>query len=261
MFDWTDAVLVALAALGTSFLSGIFGMVGGLILMGVLLIFLPVPAAMTLHAITQMTANGWRAAVWHQHVMWRVLPGYLLGSGIVFALLALVQFSPPKAWVYLCLGLMPFAARLVPRAHAPDIRRPGAPFFVGATALALNVVAGVTGPILDMFFLAKDLDRRLVVATKAMTQSVGHAIKFAYFTFIVVAPAPGETNPPNAADTALDVPVWMFVMCAALAICGTTLAKPVLHRFSNDAFQTWSRRLVLAVGAVYLAQGAGGFLP
>jgi hypothetical protein len=39
------------------------------------------------------------------------------------------------------------------------------------------------------------------------------------------------------------------------------LAKPVLHRFSNDAFQIWSRRLVLAVGVVYLAQGVGGFLP
>ena len=127
--------------------------------------------------------------------------------------------------------------------------------------MALNVVAGVTGAILDIFFLAKDLDRRLVVATKAMTQSVGHAIKFAYFTFIVIAPAPVETNLPTAADTGLAVPVWIYAMCAALAVCGTTMAKPVLHRFSNDAFQTWSRRLVLGVGTVYLAQGIYGFLP
>ena len=261
MFDWTDVVLVALAALGTSFLSGVFGMIGGLVLMGVLLIFLPVPAAMALHAITQMTANGWRAAVWYQHVMWRVLPSYLVGSGIVFALLALVQFSPPKEWVYLCLGVMPFAARLMPRAHAPDIRRRGAPVLVGALVMALHVLAGVSGAVLDMFFLARDMDRRMVVATKAMTQSVGHAIKFAYFTFIVVAPARIETNLPTAADTGLEVPVWIYVMCAALAVCGTTLAKPVLHRFSNNAFQIWSRRLVLAVGTVYLAQGVAGFLP
>lgn len=254
-------MLVALAALGTSFLSGIFGMVGGLILMGVLLVFLPVPAAMTLHAITQMTANGWRAAVWHQHLMWRVVPGYLVGSGLVFALLALVQFSPPKPWVYLCLGIMPFAARALPRAHAPEIRRPGAPVFVGAVVMALHVLAGVSGAVFDMFFLAKDLDRRLVVATKAMTQSMGHAIKFAYFTFIVAAPAAAGTNLPEAAAPDIAVPLWMFAMCALLAICGTTLAKPVLHRFSNDAFQTWSRRLILAVGAVYLAQGVSGFLP
>lgn len=260
MFDWSVALAIALGALGTSFLSGVFGMVGGLVLMGILLIFLPVPAAMTLHAITQMTANGWRAAVWHKSILWRVLPGYLLGSALVFGVLALVQFSPPKPWVYLCLGLMPFAARLLPRAHAPEIRRRGAPMLVGAMVMCLHVLAGVSGPVLDMFFLAKDLDRRVVVATKAMTQSVGHAIKFAYFSFVAVAPLNLEPNAvEGAVDVPLDVPLWVYLMAAFLAICGTTLAKPVLHRFSNDAFQTWSRRLVLAVGSVYLVQGGAGF--
>ena len=252
MFDWSMVIALAVAALGTSFLSGIFGMIGGLILMGVLLLFLPVPAAMTLHAITQMTANGWRAIVWHRHIMWRILPSYLLGSAIVFGLLAWAQFSPPKAWVYLRLGIMPFAARVVPRAHAPDIRRKGAPALVGACVMALHVLAGVSGAVLDMFFLARDLDRRLVVSTKAMTQSLGHAIKFAYFTFVSVAPLEAG---PAAVSRALDVPLWVYGMAAGLAICGTTLAKPVLHRFSNEAFQLWSRRLVLAVGGVYLVQG------
>lgn len=257
MFDWSIAATVAVAALGTSFLSGVFGMVGGLILMGVLLLFLPVPAAMMLHAVTQMTANGWRAAVWRRHIMWRVLPGYLLGSAIVFGILALVQFSPPKPWVYLCLGIMPFAARLVPRTHAPEIRRRGAPTLVGALVMALHVLAGVSGAVLDMFFLAQDLDRRLVVATKAMTQSVGHAIKFAYFTFVAVTPLEVE---PATISRALEVPLWVYVMAATLAICGTTLARPVLHRFNNDAFQLWSRRLVLAVGGVYLVQGGAGLV-
>jgi hypothetical protein len=170
----------------------------------------------------------------------------------VFGLLAWAQFSPPKAWVYLCLGIMPFAARLLPRDHAPDIRRTGAPVLVGAAVMGLHVLAGVSGPVLDMFFLARDLDRRLVVATKAMTQSLGHAIKFAYFTFVAVAPLEVE---PATISRALDVPLWVYGMAAALAICGTTLAKPVLHRFSNDAFQLWSRRLVLGIGGVYLVQG------
>ena len=254
MFDWSIAAAVAVAALGTSFLSGIFGMIGGLVLMGVLLLFLPVPAAMTLHAITQMTANGWRALVWRQHVMGGVLPGYLLGSGIVFGLLALVQYSPPKAWVYLCLGIVPFAARLLPRAHAPDIRRRGAPALVGALVMSLHVLAGVSGAVLDMFFLTRDLDRRVVVATKAMTQSLGRAVKFVYFAFVAVAPLEAGTGPEAP------VPIWLYAMAVGLAIVGTTLAKPVLHRFSNDAFQTWSRRLVLGIGAVYLLQGGTGLI-
>lgn len=66
MFDWSIVAAVAVAALGTSFLCGIFGMIGGLALMGALLLFLPVPTPMTLHAVTQMTANGWRALVWRR---------------------------------------------------------------------------------------------------------------------------------------------------------------------------------------------------
>jgi len=172
-------------------------------------------------------------------------------------LLALIQYSPPKAWVYLCLGFMPFAARLLPRAHAPDIRRRGAPALVGSLVMSLHVLAGVSGPVLDMFFLSRDLDRRLVVATKAMTQSLGHAIKFVYFAFVAVAPSPVE---PATISRALEMPIWVYGMAAALAICGTTLAKPVLHRFSNEAFQLWSRRLVLGIGAVYLVQGSAGLV-
>src|SRR2546430_13078412 len=58
-----------IAALGvlmvaTAFLSGLFGMAGGMILIGVLLMLMPLPTAMVLHAITQMASNGWRAFLW-----------------------------------------------------------------------------------------------------------------------------------------------------------------------------------------------------
>jgi hypothetical protein len=57
------------------------------------------------------------------------------------------------------------------------------------------------------------------------------------------------------------VPIWIHRVAAALAICGTTLAKPMLDRFSNGAFQTWSRRLVLGIGLVYLLQGGAALIP
>ena len=59
----TPLLIAALGLLmvATAFLSGMFGMAGGLILIGVLLALLPLPTAMVLHAITQMASNGWRA--------------------------------------------------------------------------------------------------------------------------------------------------------------------------------------------------------
>ena len=51
----------AAAVLFTAFLSGIFGMAGGMILLGLLLAMLPLAQAMLLHGITQLASNGWRA--------------------------------------------------------------------------------------------------------------------------------------------------------------------------------------------------------
>ena len=67
------APLIAAALVGatgplTSFLSGIFGMAGGMILLGVLLILLDVAPAMVLFGVTQFASNGWRAALWRRFV-------------------------------------------------------------------------------------------------------------------------------------------------------------------------------------------------
>ena len=57
-------LLLCLVMLVTTFLSGIFGMAGGLILIGVLLVLLPIQTAMVLHAVTRMASCGWRALLW-----------------------------------------------------------------------------------------------------------------------------------------------------------------------------------------------------
>jgi len=76
------AVLL-LVMVATSFLSGIFGMAGGMILIGVLLALLPLPAAMVLHAVTQMASNGWRAILWWRYIRWRPASAYVVGCAIV----------------------------------------------------------------------------------------------------------------------------------------------------------------------------------
>jgi uncharacterized membrane protein YfcA len=232
------------SVLATSFLSGIFGMVGGLILMGILLMLLPVPLAMSLHATTQMASNGWRAFLWRTHVKWAVLPGYLLGSSSAFAFLAWVAFSPPTEAVYIALGVLPFAAAALPQRWALDIERRGAPTLVGFLVMGLSVFAGVSGPVLDIFFVRTALDRRAIVATKAVTQTIGHGLKLAYFTLVIGA---------DLEDPVL--PLAVYAAAVATAFIGTSSARLVLDRLSNQIFLRWSRRLVLGVGAAYLGRG------
>ncbi len=59
-------VLLGLTILVSSFISGVFGMAGGMILLGVLLNYFDVPSAMILFSIIQFCANGWRAYQWRR---------------------------------------------------------------------------------------------------------------------------------------------------------------------------------------------------
>ena len=89
--------VVAVAVLGSSFISGIFGMAGGMILLGVLLVFMDVAPAMVLFAVTQTVSNSWRAALWFRYVDWGIVWRFLIGSTVAFLLmrsLALPFASP-----------------------------------------------------------------------------------------------------------------------------------------------------------------------
>lgn len=235
---------VIAAVLSTSFLSGIFGMLGGLILLGLLLLVLPVPAAMSLHAVTQMASNGWRALLWYRLILWRVMPGYIFGSGVAFGIFTWISFQPPTAWVYIGMGIVPMIAVLVPAHIAPDIRRPYASTILGFLVMSIQLLSGVAGVLVDIFFFRTDLDRRQIVATKAFSQLVGHVYRLIYFTLIA-----------THSEVSSDVPLWVFGVSIVTAIAGATLARVVLDRLTNRAFLMWTRGLGVAVGAVYLVHG------
>src|SRR6201981_3125045 len=101
-------VLLALTILLSSFISGIFGMAGGMILIGVLLNYFDVATGMVLFSIIQLFANGWRALQWRSYVLWPIFGFYVLGAFISFSFMWMIAFVPDKALVFLALGLMPF---------------------------------------------------------------------------------------------------------------------------------------------------------
>ena len=102
----TPLMIAALGLLmvATAFLSGLFGMAGGLILIGVLLTILPLPSAMVLHAITQMASNGWRAFLWRSHIRWRPVSIYLIGCALALAAWSITRYVPDKPIALIIAG-------------------------------------------------------------------------------------------------------------------------------------------------------------
>jgi uncharacterized membrane protein YfcA len=234
--------VVAVAVVVTSFISGIFGMAGGMLLLGLLLLFMDVVPAMVLFGVIQMAANGWRSVLWWRHVAWSIVWRFLVGSTAMFLIMRTIAILPSKAAIYLGLGLIPFAAYALPGRLSPDITRPGAPYVCGAFIIVLQLLAGAAGHVLDIFFQKSRLDRRTIVGTKAVTQVTGHVYRILYF---------------GSFETTLDthIPAWGYAGAILLACAGTSLAGLVLLRMTEAAFRVWSRRITIGVALTYLARG------
>jgi len=241
------AASIALVAFITSAISGVFGMSGGMILMGYLAFVLPVSAAMMMHGATQAVANGYRAILNWRDIDWKISGRYMIGAAAGLALLSAVAYVPDKVTMCLLLGTVPFLAAALPQRYALDVTRRGAAEICGLLVTLLNLTAGVAGALLDVFFVRTLLTRHQVVATKAVTQTLSHILKLVYFGVIVRAVA---SDTPGT-----DLPWWIFVAVIPLSILGTTAGKRVLDKMTDKNFRRWSQRITLAIGAVLLAQG------
>lgn len=235
--------ILAVSAVVTSFVSGILGMAGGMILMGVLLALMPVPAAMMLHGITQLASNGWRAFLWRNAVDWRVFRGYVLGALATLGAFIATAFVISKPAALIAMGLTPFVTLALPERLHLNVERRGHPAACGAVCTVLSLTAGVSGPILDVFFVRSRMSRQAVVATKAITQSFSHLMKIAYFGAIAAAAQRGSVEP------------WLAAMMVLLAFAGTSLSKRVLERMDDASFRRWTQAVVMTLGVFYLVSG------
>ena len=103
-------ILILAATFATAFLSSIFGMLGGLILMGILISFLSVGPAMVLHGLIQATSNGYRAWLNRNDIDWQIVITLILGSTISLIILFFIAFEPSQILVIFALGLLPYIA-------------------------------------------------------------------------------------------------------------------------------------------------------
>src|SRR5262245_33568779 len=142
--------LIGATIVFSSFLSGVFGMAGGMVLLGVLLNYFDVATGMILFSIIQLFANGWRVVQWRRFIRWPIFGSYVVGALLAFAFMWTIAFVPDKAMVYLALGAMPFAVELLPASLRPNIEWRGVPFLTGIATTVVQVLAGVGGLFLDL---------------------------------------------------------------------------------------------------------------
>jgi uncharacterized membrane protein YfcA len=232
---------LCLAMVGTSFLSGIFGMAGGMILVGILLVLMPMPEAMMLHGVTQMASNGWRGLLWWRHVRWAPVAAYVTGCALALGVWSFTRYVPSLPVALLLLGLTPFVVRLLPKNFRPNAESLPQGTIYGTICMTLILLTGVAGPLIDSFFLGGKLDRKEIVATKAFCQIFGHAAKLVYFGTLI--------------DQAASVDPIVAGLAIVSSMIGTSLAKQVLEAMTDQQYRKWANGIIVAIAGYYVLHG------
>ncbi|WP_017931619.1 TSUP family transporter [Robiginitomaculum antarcticum] len=240
------ALIIAISALFTAFVSGVFGMAGGMIFMGIIAVYLGVAEAMVVHGLVQSLSNVSRAAMLKRHIRWDIMMFIALGALPAIAIMAMIAFIPGKALLYLMLGLLPFLLWLPKDRLAFDAAKPVHAMACGFLVMMLNLTAGVAGPALDFFFIKTTMNRNQIVATKAVTMFGSHIVKIFYFGIPLVK-ASGLGGLP---------PWWMFALAVPLTLLGTYLGTRVLQRLSDLHFKSYTKYIVTVIGVIYLWRAA-----
>lgn len=233
-----------LLILGTSTLSGVLGMGGGLVLWIALRMGLSPAEAMVLHGILQAASNLSRAHFLRKHTLAKTLLPYVLGLGMVAWVLDRSQFALPAGLDLLLLGGLSLWG-LSRTQVEPEGSPPGpVPTTLAGSGIGLaHLLLGVSGPLADLFFLRVSPRRHEVVATKAWTQGFSHMAKIAVFL-----PRLGGTLPSTLAPGFLGPAL-------ALSFLGSWLGKRLLERWSDQGFRQGARTWIAGVTILTLIQG------
>jgi uncharacterized membrane protein YfcA len=240
-------LLLFAAALLTSFISGVLSMAGGMILMGIFSFFLAVPAAMMLHGITQTVSNGSRVWWYRHHIRKVVLIPYTLGAFIILGIFSVTAFVPAAGLIFLLIGLFPFVTIMLPKSFNLDIEQPKIAFLSGLVVTLTQMLAGASGPVLDIFYLQSKLTKEEILGTKAVTQTFGHILKLIYYGSLMMS----ADIIPNS---------WLISTVIVAALLGNFLGSLIVKRISDSQFKMAGRYLILIIGAIYLAKGLSELL-
>jgi uncharacterized membrane protein YfcA len=150
-------------------------------------------------------------------------------------------FVPNKGLLFLLIGSFPFITLLLPKSIDLDMQRKPIAFLSGLVVTTAQMLAGASGPVLDIFYVKSSLTRHEILGTKAITQTLGHIIKLVYYAFFL--------------SLSTELPLWIFPAVILAAILGNNLAALVIEKMNDESFKRIGRYTIVVVGTVYIGKG------
>jgi uncharacterized membrane protein YfcA len=242
---WLAAALAAVGFL-TAALSGLAGIGGGTILIGVLYaIGLSPVVAVPLHAAVQFVSNLSRTAAYFRHVEWRAAGWFLLTAAPTPFLVAPFVASANVYVILLLLAGLIIASLAPAKDDAAPLKPVPSFLLAGLLNGTIGMFVSATGLFIGRLFLRPEWSKETVIATLAMTQTLGHALRVA-----------GYASVGFAVTERLD----LLVPLALAVIAGTFAGKHLNRHLDEEGFRKLFKLILLALSIKLIYDGVNGLL-
>jgi uncharacterized membrane protein YfcA len=233
-------IVLIVASAFTSALTAAFGVGGGIAMLTLMGLFVPVAALIPVHGAVQLGSNTGRA--WHQraNVRMDVAAPFIAGSVVGAVIGAFVVIQLPDAWLKLVLGAFVIAITWTKVPGIDKLTRTG--LAIGSVLVALiGMLVGATGPLVSVLFAQFFAnDRKALVATHAAGMVAQHGLKIIVFGLAGFA-----------------FWAWLPLIGAMIVsgYLGTVYGTKLLERMPEESFRKWFKIAITVLALDLLRRG------
>lgn len=231
------ALLLIGASVFTSAITAAFGVGGGIVMLLLMSLFMPVSALIPVHGVVQLGSNAGRAFHMRSAAVPRMMVPFAIG-GILGALAGgSVVTDLPDTVLKTVLAAFIILLTWVKLPPLPSAGSPLVFGIGGAISTALSMFVGATGPLVAALMGKAFETRHQVVANSAVGMMIQHVLKVAVFGFLGFSLAP-----------------WLPLTFAMIGsgFAGTILGARLLDRMDDGQFRFWFRIGVTIMAAELL---------
>ena len=233
------------ASFVTAFIGVFAGAAGGVILLAVMAMAMPLAVVIPVHTVVMLGSNITRTMIMWRFVMRDTLLPFVAGAAVGAAAGAKVFVTLPVAWLNAILGSFILLVTWFPNLGRIGALR-GRFAVLGFLTVFVGVFVSATGSLLAPFIASATPDRHNLAATMGALMGIAHLAKIAAFGFIGFAV--GEFIPLMAA------------MIATGAV-GNWLGEIALHYTTEQRFRIVFQVVLTVLGLRLLWSAFVGLLP
>lgn len=180
----SSLIILTVSVFCCSIISGMMGMAGGVLFLGILASFVETTYVVPIYAVVMLVSSSSRSILFHKHINWQIVLRYALGL-LPGALLGIYVFQLlPKDLIKLSMGIFILAAIFLPVSKSESRFNVGIFVPVGLVAGFFGIFFGASGPLTSSFYIRQGIIKEALIASKSTCSVLEHALKIFLFGLI-----------------------------------------------------------------------------